>query len=33
MNNFIKDQLKPLLDMIKKPKQWNYTPPGSSDRT
>ena len=33
MNNFIKHQLKPLLDLIKKPKSWNYTPPISSDRT
>jgi hypothetical protein len=32
MNNFIKDQLKPLLEMIKKPKGWNYTPPNSSER-
>jgi hypothetical protein len=32
MNNFIKDQLGPLLEMIKKPKGWNYTPPNSAER-
>lgn len=32
MQNFIKDQLKPLLEMINKPKGWNYTPPNSSER-
>lgn len=32
MTNFIRDQLKPLLGMIKKPKGWNYTPPSSSER-
>lgn len=32
MNNFIREQLQPLMDMIKKPKGWNYTPPNSSDR-
>jgi ubiquitin carboxyl-terminal hydrolase 34 len=32
MTNFIEDQLKPLLEMIKKPKGWNYNPPNSSER-
>jgi hypothetical protein len=32
LTNFIRDQLQPLLDLIKKPKTWNYTPPSSSER-
>ena len=32
MSNFIQNQLQPLMEMIKKPKQWNYQPPNSSDR-
>lgn len=28
MNRFIKEQLGPLLEMIKKPNKWNYQPPG-----
>jgi len=30
MNRFIKEQLSPLLEMIKKPNKWNYQPPGQS---
>lgn len=32
LTNFIKDQLQPLLDLVKKPKTWNYTPPSASER-
>lgn len=32
MNDFLKNQLDPLMQMIKKPKQWNYQPASSSDR-
>ena len=32
MNNFIRDQLMPLLELIKPPKSWNYTPPNASER-
>jgi hypothetical protein len=28
MGSFMKDQLMPLLEMIKKPNKWNYQPPG-----
>lgn len=28
MSKFIKEQLSPLLDRIKKPNKWNYQPPG-----
>lgn len=28
MSKFIKEQLLPLLDRIKKPNKWNYQPPG-----
>lgn len=32
LGNFIKNQLKPLLDLIKRPKNWNYTPPSANER-
>jgi len=32
MSNFIKDQLLPLLYLIKKPKKWNYQPPDKAER-
>jgi NADH dehydrogenase/NADH:ubiquinone oxidoreductase subunit G len=30
MSRFVKEQLQPLMAMIKKPNKWNYTPPGAS---
>jgi ubiquitin carboxyl-terminal hydrolase 9/24 len=30
MSRFIKEQLSPLLEKIKKPNKWNYQPPGST---
>ena len=30
MSKFVKEQLWPLMQIIKKPNKWNYTPPGSS---
>lgn len=32
LSNFIQNQLKPLLELIKRPKSWNYTPPSASER-
>lgn len=32
MNLFIQNQLQPLMEMIKKPKTYNYTPPSSTER-
>ena len=32
MKKFLDEQLGPLVQTIKKPNTWNYTPPGQSDR-
>jgi len=32
MDKFLKNQLIPLMDLIKKPKGWNYTPPNTTEQ-
>mmetsp|Transcript_73171 Transcript_73171/g.101469 ORF Transcript_73171/g.101469 Transcript_73171/m.101469 type:complete len:166 (-) Transcript_73171:2292-2789(-) len=32
MDKFLKNQLIPLMNLIKKPKGWNYTPPNTTDQ-
>lgn len=32
MDKFLKNQLIPLMNLIKKPKGWNYTPPNTTEQ-